>query len=47
MDLFYLINSSKGLGSEYLDLDVLDGFGAFIGYFSAKIFGLLVVAYLL
>jgi hypothetical protein len=38
MDLFHLINSSEGFGSEDVDLDVLDGFGAFIGYLSAKIF---------
>jgi hypothetical protein len=38
MDLFHLKNSSEGLGSEDVDLDVLDLFGAFIGYLSAKIF---------
>jgi hypothetical protein len=32
MDLFYLINSYEGLESEDIDLDVPDGFGAFIGY---------------
>jgi hypothetical protein len=44
MDLFHHINSSEGLGTEDLDLDVLDGFGAFIGYLTAKIFRLLLVA---
>jgi hypothetical protein len=44
MDLFHLINSSEGLGSEDVDLDMPDGFGAFIGYLSAKIFWLLLVA---
>jgi hypothetical protein len=29
MDLFHLINSSEGLGSEDVDLDVPDGFRAF------------------
>jgi hypothetical protein len=43
MDLFH-INSSEGLGSEDVDLDMPDGFGAFIGYLSAKIFWLLLVA---
>jgi hypothetical protein len=38
MDLFQLINSFEGLGSEDVDLDVPDGFGDFIGYLSAKIF---------
>jgi hypothetical protein len=47
MDLFHLINSSKGLGSEDIDLDVPGGFGAFIGYSSAKIFWLLLIAKLL
>jgi hypothetical protein len=47
MDLFHLINSSEGPGNEDIDLDVLDGFGAFIGYLSAKIFRLPLVAYLL
>jgi hypothetical protein len=37
MDLFHLINSSEGLGSVDVDLDVSDGFRAFIGYLSAKI----------
>jgi hypothetical protein len=44
MDLFHLINSSKGLGSEDVDLDMPYGFGAFIGHLSAKIFWLLLVA---
>jgi hypothetical protein len=44
MDLFHLINSSEGLGSEDLDSDVPDGFRAFIGYLSAKIFWLLLIA---
>jgi hypothetical protein len=44
MDLFHLINFSKGLGNEYVDLDVPNGFRAFIGYLSDKIFGLLLVA---
>jgi hypothetical protein len=44
MDLFHLINSSEGLGSEDVDLDVPDGFKAFIGYLSAKIFLLLLIA---
>jgi hypothetical protein len=44
MDLFDLINSSEGLGSEDVDLDVSDGFRAFIGYLSAKIFWLLLLA---
>jgi hypothetical protein len=44
MDLFHLINSSEELGSEDVDLDVPDGIGAFIGYLSAKIFLLLLVA---
>jgi hypothetical protein len=44
MDLFQLINSSEGLGTEDVDLDVLDRFEAFIGYLSAKIFRLLLVA---
>jgi hypothetical protein len=44
MDLFHLINSSAGLGSEDVDLDVPDGFGAFIGYLSAKIFRLLLIS---
>jgi hypothetical protein len=38
MDLLHLINSYEGLGSEDVDLDVPDGFRAFIGYLSAKIF---------
>jgi hypothetical protein len=38
MDLFQLINSFEGLGSEDVDLDVPDGIGDFIGYLSAKIF---------
>jgi hypothetical protein len=44
MDLFHLINSSEGLGTEDVDLDMPDGFEAFIGYLSAKIFRLLLVA---
>jgi hypothetical protein len=44
MYLFHLINSSEGLGSEDVDLDMPDGFGAFIAYLSAKIFWLLLVA---
>jgi hypothetical protein len=44
MYLFHLINSSEGLGSKDIDLDVPDRFGAFIGYSSAKIFWLLLVA---
>jgi hypothetical protein len=44
MDLFHLINSSKGLGSEDVDLDVPNGFRAFIGYLSVKIFWLLLLA---
>jgi hypothetical protein len=44
MDLFHLINSYEGLGSEDVDLGVPDGFGAFIGHLSAKILWLLLVA---
>jgi hypothetical protein len=44
MDLFHLINSSEGLGSEDVDLDMPDRFKTFIGYLSAKIFRLLLVA---
>jgi hypothetical protein len=44
MDLFHLINPSEGIGTEDVDLDVLDGFGGFIGYLSAKIFRLLLIA---
>jgi hypothetical protein len=44
MDLFHLKISSVGFGSEDVDLDMPDGFRAFIGYLSAKIFGLLLVA---
>jgi hypothetical protein len=44
MNLFHLINSSEGLGTEDVVLDMPDGFGAFIGYLSAKIFRLLLVA---
>jgi hypothetical protein len=44
MDLFHLINSSLGLGIEDVDLDMPDGFRAFIGYLSAKIFRLLLIA---
>jgi hypothetical protein len=44
MDLFHLINSSEGLGTEDVDLDVPDRFRAFIGYLSAKIFRLLLIA---
>jgi hypothetical protein len=44
MDLFRLINSSEGLGSEDVYLDVPDGFRAFIGSLSAKIFWLLLIA---
>jgi hypothetical protein len=44
MDLFHLKNSSERLASEDVDLDVPDEFGAFIGYLSAKIFWLLLVA---
>jgi hypothetical protein len=44
MDLFHLIKFSKGLGSEDVDLDVSDGFEAFICYLSAKIFWLLLIA---
>jgi hypothetical protein len=44
MDLFHLIISSEGLGTKDVDLDVPDGLGAFIGYLSAKIFRLLLVA---
>jgi hypothetical protein len=43
MDLFHLIISSEGLGSVDVDLDVPDGFGAFIGYLGAKIFWLLLI----
>jgi hypothetical protein len=41
MILFHLKNSSEGLGSEDVDLNVPDRFGAFISYLSAKIFKLL------
>jgi hypothetical protein len=41
---FHLINSSEGLGSKDVDLDVPDRFEAFIGYLSAKIFRLLLIA---
>jgi hypothetical protein len=44
MDLFHLIISSEGLGTKDVDLDMPDGLGAFIGYLSAKIFRLLLVA---
>jgi hypothetical protein len=44
MYLFCLINSSEALGSEAVDLDMPDGFRAFIGYLSAKIFWLLLIA---
>jgi hypothetical protein len=44
MDLFHLINSFEGIGSEDVDLDMLDGFEAFIGHLSDKIFYLLLVA---
>jgi hypothetical protein len=44
MDLFHLINSSEGLGSEDIDLDVPDRFRAFIGYLSTKVLWLLLVA---
>jgi hypothetical protein len=44
MDLFHLINSSEGLGSKDIDLDVPNKFGAFVGYLSAKIFWLLLIA---
>jgi hypothetical protein len=44
MALFHLINSSKGLGSEDVDLDMPNEFGAFIGYLSAKIFWQLLIA---
>jgi hypothetical protein len=44
MDLFHLINSSEELGTEDVDLDMPDGFRAFIGYLSAKISRLLLVA---
>jgi hypothetical protein len=44
MDLFYLINSSEGLGIEDVDLDVPDGFGAFVSYLSDKIFCLFLIA---
>jgi hypothetical protein len=47
IDFFHLKNSSERLGSEDVDLDMPDGFGAFIGYLSAKIFWLLLVAKLL
>jgi hypothetical protein len=47
MDLFHLINSSEGLGSKDVELDVPDGFGDFVGYLSAKIFRLLLIAWLL
>jgi hypothetical protein len=44
MDLFHLKNSYDRLGSEDVDFGVSDGFEAFIGYLSAKIFWLLLVA---
>jgi hypothetical protein len=44
MDIFHLINSSEGLGSVDVDLDVPDGFRAFTGYMSAKILWLLLIA---
>jgi hypothetical protein len=44
MDHFHLINSSEGLRSEDIDLDMPDGFRAFIGYLSAKLFRWLLVA---
>jgi hypothetical protein len=37
MNLFYLINSSEGLGTEDVDLDMPDGFRAFVGHLSAKV----------
>jgi hypothetical protein len=47
MDLFDLINSSEGLGSEDVTLDLLDRFRAFIADLSTKVLWLLLVAYLL
>jgi hypothetical protein len=44
MDLLHRINSSEGLGSEDVNLDVPDGFIAFIGHLSAKVPELLLVA---
>jgi hypothetical protein len=44
MDLFHLINSSEGFGSEDVDLDVPNGFGAFIDHLSTKVLWLLVIA---
>jgi hypothetical protein len=44
MDLFHLINSSERFGSDDADLDIPDRFGAFIGYLSAKILWLLLIA---
>jgi hypothetical protein len=38
------VNSFESLGSEDVDLDMPDRFGAFIGYLSAKIFWLLLIA---
>jgi hypothetical protein len=34
MNLFHLKNSSEGLGGEDVDLDMPDGFEAFIGHLS-------------
>jgi hypothetical protein len=44
MDLFHLTNSSEGLGTEDVELDVPNWFKAFIGHLSAKIFRLLLIA---
>jgi hypothetical protein len=44
MNLFHLKNSYEGLASEDVDLNIPDGFGAFIGHLSAKVLWLLLVA---
>jgi hypothetical protein len=44
MNLFHLKNSSEGLESEDVDLNMPNGFGAFIGHLSAKVLWLLLIA---
>jgi hypothetical protein len=44
MNLFHLKNSSERLGSEDIDLNMLDRFRAFIGLLSAKVLWLLLIA---
>jgi hypothetical protein len=44
MNLFHLKNFYEGLGSEDVDLNMPDGFRAFIGHLSAKVLWFLLVA---